>query len=470
MRMLGIDLAITAENRACLTDATGTVIVERRFRLHRAELEELYAIASKDLEGELVVVMEPTANAWIAPAAFFESKGARVHLVPPEQSADLRRYYAKHVKNDRIDAKLLARLPLLHPEGLHKAQVPTGARGTLRRLVMHRSRLTHECSRHRQRIRSLLQLAAPEMNQALGEELGKGALAVLERYGDPRKLLRLGPARLGERLIKATRGAWRRPRAELIIAAARDAIKLWDGLPGCDFEEVAEDLAIEVRLIRALEAEVRELDARAAGLLAEIDPDGLMLSMPGFAERNATTVVGRLGDPSRFTSAAALRSFTGMIPGTNQSGESESRPHLTKKGDPLLRHSLFMAAETARRLDPQLAAIYHRQMVDKGNHHTKAVCAVATAIASRLAVVLGEQRPYELRDIDGTPIDAKRAREIIAERYAITPEFRASRRQHRVAQRQKGRPVDRDRSKTRGPSPRSDEAPGKDATVHPIPA
>lgn len=470
MRMLGIDLAITAENRACLTNATGSVIAERRFRLRREELEEVFTIANEGLEGELVVVMEPTANAWIAPAAFFASKGARVHLVPPEQSADLRRYYAKHVKNDRIDAKLLARLPLLHPEGLHEAQVPSGARGTLRRLVAHRARLAHECSRHRQRIRSMLQLAAPGMNQALGEELGKGALSVLERYGDPRKLVRLGPSRLAERLIKATRGAWRRPRAEQIIAAARDGIALWEGLPGCDFEEVAEDLAIEVRLIRSLEAEVRELDARAAGLLAEVDPDGLLLSMSGFAERTATTVAGRLGDPARFTNAAALRSFTGMIPGTNQSGESESRPQLTKKGDPLLRQALFMAAETARRLDPQLAAIYHRQMVQRGNHHTKAVCAVATAIASRLATVLSEQRPYEIRDIDGTPVNTNRAREIIAERYAITPEFRASRRQHRVAQKLEGRPVGRDRSKAQEPSPRSDEAPRGDATAHPIPA
>ena len=34
-------------------------------------------------------------------------------------SADLRNYYAKHVKTDRLDSQLLARLPMLHPEGLH---------------------------------------------------------------------------------------------------------------------------------------------------------------------------------------------------------------------------------------------------------------------------------------------------------------------------------------------------------------
>jgi hypothetical protein len=30
--------------------------------------------------------------------------------------ADLRAYYSKHAKNDHLDSKMLARLPLLHPE------------------------------------------------------------------------------------------------------------------------------------------------------------------------------------------------------------------------------------------------------------------------------------------------------------------------------------------------------------------
>lgn len=464
-RLLGLDLAITAESRACLTDGSGKVLCERRFRLTRADLEALHEAATEGMEhGDvLVVVMEPTGVSWVAPASFFRCRGALVHLVPPEQSADLRRYYAKHVKNDRIDAKLLARLPLLHPEGLHEAEVPSGARGTLRRVVVRRARLASECSRHRQRVRSMLQLAMPEMSEALGEELGKGALAVLSRYGDPRHMLRLGRARLAQVLIKATRGAWRERQAEQILFAARAAVELWEGLEGCDFTEVAEDLAAEVRLIRSIESELGELDARAAGLLDEIDPDGLHLSLPGFGERTATTVAGRLGDASRFPGASKVRSYVGVIPGTNQSGESESRPRLTKAGDHTLRHALFMAAETARRLDPQLAAIYHRQVIERGNHHTKAVCAVATALTTRLVAVLREERPYVIRDVDDTPVDPQEAKRIITERYTVPAEIRAARRQPRSAQRMKGRPTGRVRSKKSPPSPPADEASQQDA-------
>ena len=96
------------------------MFVGHRFRTSPDELDTLWARLPKDAE-QIEVVMEPTRNAWVALAAWFRRHGATVVMVPPEQSADLRDYYNKHTKSDRIDSKVLARLPLLHPEG------PTGA-------------------------------------------------------------------------------------------------------------------------------------------------------------------------------------------------------------------------------------------------------------------------------------------------------------------------------------------------------
>ncbi len=39
--------------------------------------------------------------------------------------ADLRRYYKRHAKSDRIDARVLARLPLVNLEHLHRLRLPT---------------------------------------------------------------------------------------------------------------------------------------------------------------------------------------------------------------------------------------------------------------------------------------------------------------------------------------------------------
>jgi len=121
------------------------------------------------------------------------------------------------------------------------------------------------------------------MNEDLGEELGKAAMALLGRYGDPRAMLRLGKSRIAALFIKASRGQWREDKVAEVVAVAKSALELWDGLDGCDFSEIAEDFAAEARVIKALEAEIRELDTRAAGLLQEIDPQGLHMSCPASA-------------------------------------------------------------------------------------------------------------------------------------------------------------------------------------------
>ena len=72
-------------------------------------------------------------------------------MVPPEQSADLRDYYNKHTKTDRLDSRLLARLPLLHPEGLREIDNLSPAEA-LRRAVRHRSAIQKPCTRALQRL------------------------------------------------------------------------------------------------------------------------------------------------------------------------------------------------------------------------------------------------------------------------------------------------------------------------------
>ena len=119
---LGIDIACRAPHQASLADERGEfVFTGRRFRTSVEDLEHLWTMLPEGTEsGDVTVIMEPTRNAWVPLAAWFRRRGARVVLVPPERSADLRAYYAKHTKTDRLDSRMLARLPLLHPEGLHE--------------------------------------------------------------------------------------------------------------------------------------------------------------------------------------------------------------------------------------------------------------------------------------------------------------------------------------------------------------
>jgi len=114
-----------------------------------------------------------------------------------------------------------------------------------------------------------------------------------------------------------------------------------------------------------------------------------------------------------------------MIPFSRQSGEAQARGlHITQAGPDLIKATAFMDANVARLYDPQIAAIYYEQMVERGKHHLQAVCACATHLLDRIYVILKEDRPYELRDVDGQPVTRRQARTICMTRYHVPDEIR----------------------------------------------
>jgi transposase len=434
---LGIDVACRAAHQASCADEAGEFLFSgRRFRSTVADLEALWAALPPAAE-EVLVVMEPTRNAWAPLAAWLAARGAKVALIPTRQSADLRDYYHKHTKNDRLDSRLLARLPLLHPEGLRLLSDP-GPAGALRRAVRRRSTLVRQRTAIFQQIDALLELMGPHWADVLGTgQYNKSVLSVLERTGaDPQALARLGLEELTDLLITSSRGLWRAEHAEAILAAAATSRQLWAG-GGLDFTELAADLASEARMARTLNEEITALDQRAARLYQHADPGGIIASGPGIGPVLAAGILGRLGDPDRFTNLRAVRAFSGLIPALEQSGTSQKPGRLTKAGDPGLRTALFNAADKARKADPTLAARYHDLVITKGKHHNAALCTIAALLLTRLAGCWRNGTPYQLRDTDGHPISPEEGRTICATTHHVTQADRAKTTRPRTAQRLK---------------------------------
>lgn len=427
---LGIDVACRAAHQVSLADDQGRFLWSgRRIRTTPADLTGLWAMLPTGTDpSEVLVIMEPTRNAWVPLAAWFRRKGARVVLVPPERSADLRNYYAKHAKSDRLDSQLLARLPMLHPEGLH-LELGLGPADALKRAAKLHSTLVHRRSQSLARLDALLEILGPAWHTAIGADLANRTVLkfLAAGYADPHVVRRIGRARLARFCHRHSRGAWGEPHAEALLAAARETLDLWDG-GELDYPDLAEDIAIEARLALQLTEEVKDLDERTALLLKEADPNGILSSAPGVATITAAAILGRLGDPNRFTSQAGARAFTGLVPILDSSGLTGRHGGPTKRGDAVLRQALFMAAEQARRSDPTLAAKYHRLMTEAGKHHNSALCHIATTLLTRIIACWRAGQPYQLRDVDGRPVTKEEARAIIAERYTIPKDLRTQRR------------------------------------------
>jgi transposase len=437
---LGIDLACRAAHQASVARPDGTYVwTGRKFFTRPADLQRIWDDLGL-VEGDTVtVVMEPTRNAWAPVASWFRRRGARIVMIPTTQSADLREYYSKHTKNDHLDSKLLARLPLLHPEGLRE-QTGDGPAEPLRRAVKIRSSIVKRRTAVYARLDALLELLGPAWYDALGSNYGKAALAVLTRYADPTSLVRLGHARLTRFLIRHSRGAWREDHATAILAAARESLQLWgEGLDaGIDYAELAADIAIEAEQAQALTEQIEDLDERIANLYDEADPQGLIASAPGVGPVIAGVIAGRIGDPHRFHSLAAVRAYSGLVPKVSQSGQAHHQHGLTKAGDTLLREAIWAAADQARRTDPQLAAKYKRLM-DTDRHHDSALCHIATQLLTRIVAAWRAEEPYAIRDTDGRVITAEEGRQIVRDHHQVDRTRRQQAADSRRAQRLKKR-------------------------------
>jgi transposase len=423
---LGIDIACRAAHQASCADDAGRLLWSgHRFHTDAAELEALWA-RLPEAAVEVMVVMEPTRNAWVPLASWFRRRGAIVVMVPSEQAADLRAYYSKHAKTDRLDSRVLARLPILHPDGLH-LQHALGPGDPLKRAVKLRSSMVHRRSTCMQRLDALLELLGPAWVAAIGSDMTKTAFRFLTVYADPHQVKRLGRARLARWFARCSRGAWGDERAGEVVAAAEATLALW-GDEGLGFVALADDIAAEARIALGLSEEIHELEERITVLYRAADPDQIVRSAPGIGKVLAAQIHGRLGDPDRFTSLAAARSFSGLVPRHHASGTTDHHGGPTKQGDACLREALFMAADHARKVDPTLAARYQRLMTDTARHHTAALCTIAAVLLTRIVACLRSGQPYQLRDVDGRPITPAEGRSIVTQRYRIPPEIRAARR------------------------------------------
>ncbi len=285
------------------------------------------------------------------------------------------------------------------------------------------------------RLDALVELLGPAWYAVLGSNYGIAALEFLARYADPNAVIRLGQGRLSRFLIARSRGGWRENHAAGLIVAAKETLALW-GADGMNFAELADDIAHEAEQALFLTRQIKQIDERVANLYADADPDGIVASAPGVGPVISAVIAGRIGDPHRFTSLAAIRAYTGLVPKVSQSGVSKVESSITKAGDPLLREMLCTAADQARKVDPQIAAKYQRLMTGD-RHHDSAICHLATLLVTRIATCMRNRQPYALRDVDGTPISEAEGRVIVKERYQIEPRRRDHIRHQRMRDRRK---------------------------------
>ncbi len=431
MRTIGLDLAVQTAHKAVVLDEGGhfcTPILTVHTR--PSELSQLLAQARDGASSaEVQIVMEPTGMAWFPVAVYHARQAVPVYLVNSQEVADLRRYYKRHAKSDRIDARVLARLPRVNPDKLHRLTLPSATALACQRGCKQLDHLATQITAIKNRLQAIDRFAWTGLEeQVFADPFSPAARFFREHWYDPRQVVQVGANAIRQqweaRAVDADDGdAWVEP----LLTLAQQVLTLY-GTDGqfLDFGQLQAEVQRDQAWLTWLEQQHHTLRLRTVRpLYRAVHPSRNLETLKGVGQDSAAVYASFIGDPRRFSSTRLFRGWSGMVPSSAQSAENEAKGlHVTQAGPDLIKKYAYLDAEIARRYDPQIAAIYYDQMMHKGKHHKQAACACATHLLDRVLAVLRADQPYDVRDTDGTPLTGQQARAIIMERYTVPQEVR----------------------------------------------
>jgi transposase len=429
-RIIGIDLAVTGEHKAVVLDQATNAFVTpvMAFRTDPAEMDRLVARACRDAGDKpvLVAVLEATSTAWVPVSRYLQHKGVVVYRVSGQQVKDMRRVYQRHAKSDSIDVRVLARLPLLHPNRLQPLELPSGDHMALQRACREVDRLRRMSTAIKNRLRSYDHLAWPGASQVLPA----GAAATTwwrQHWYHPWRVVAAGEVKLRTAWCDASPDqpadtCW----IPQVIEAAQRAIALYQTPQTLGYDELQAQVQRELERLHTLQDAIDDLRrGLIRPLYRQIYPQRHLETLKGVGEDSAAVYIAFIGTIHRFPHQSAFRAWSGMIPASSQSALAQAQGlTITHAGPDLVKSTAYLNAGVARLFDPHIAAIYYTQIMERGKHHHQAICACATHLLDRIFVVLKENRPYQLRNLDGQPITAAEARSLCKRRYHVPPEIR----------------------------------------------
>jgi transposase len=139
-------------------------------------------------------------------------------------------------------------------------------------------------------------------------------------------------------------------------------------------------------LVEQAEAKLDDLAGADAGVR-------LLQTIPGVGPRTAETVVAYLGDPQRFKTGKQVSAYGGLVPRQYQSGASDRRGRITRRGPALLRKLLVECAWVMLRYTSWARAVYAR--LSRGKARKKqAIVALARKLLVRCWAMPRDGQPW----------------------------------------------------------------------------
>jgi len=327
-------IALDIHKQYCViagVDRAGQVVLQ----VVRVEHEDLEVWLKKNLDSSDWVVIESTTNAWHV-YDLLEPLVSKVLVANPIK---VKQIACARVKTDKKDTLILARL--LAANLVPTVWVPPKHVRALRQLISQRRKLV---GMHTQVVNRM------------------HSVSHRHHLGHPR----------GKRFQEKDMG-WRE--------------KL-DGI-----ERFQLDLDLETK--KYLKGQIDRITAEL-GRMSHEEPWAesmlYLMQIPGFGVVTGMTVLAAIGDIARFETPKRLASYSGLVPGLEQSGMKLRSKGITKEGRRELRWAMVEVAQRAVKADPHWKRLF--TTLERRMHRNQAMVAIARHLLTMVWSVLTHKTSY----------------------------------------------------------------------------
>ena len=274
----------------------------------------------------------------------------------PKQNKDYRQVHFPKRKSDDTDSQAAARYAVVETPPAEAGCPPELL--ALREVASWLQSQAVDCTRAKNQLHNLLARVFPELATLTKSIASARILRLLSKYPTPALLARARlatvqriphlPADLAERLQQAARGSVASLRGEVAAQLVQHQVR---------------QLQLRLRAKRQLEQFLQETFLKIPGSACR-----QVATIPGIGLPTAAALVAKIVEIDRFASPAQLVGYFGCFPEERSSGVDQAgRPlpskscRMSRKGNDLVRHYLWMAAQCACLHNPAIRALYRRQ-------------------------------------------------------------------------------------------------------------
>ena len=153
-------------------------------------------------------------------------------------------------------------------------------------------------------------------------------------------------------------------------------------------------MALEFEAFKSLCQQLQQVERKLDAFAKTDARVKLLRTIPGVGRCTAEVVVAYLDDPKRFANGRQVSAYAGLVPKQFQSGETDRRGRITRRGPSLLRKMLVEAGWILLRHNLWAQRLVKRLSRGQKTRRKQAVVALARKLLVRCWAMLRDGTPW----------------------------------------------------------------------------